>query len=166
MQLHPDFSPKTPPPRLREIKREGPNCGDMRAGMKCSSELNRFERKGPQPITVIIADLNALKTANDELGHAVGDALLRRAGEVFGSPVDKPAAVARIGGDKFAVLLPATDIAGGDAVLATLAGLIDLNNQYYRPKPEWTHLASMLAARREPARTHSSSPATPLHRPS
>src|SRR5664279_3422105 len=41
-------------------------------------ELNRLERKGPQPVTVIIADLNGLKTANDELGHAVGDTLLRR----------------------------------------------------------------------------------------
>jgi len=29
------------------------------------------------------------------------------------------------------VLLPATDIAGGEAVLATLAGLIEFNNQYY-----------------------------------
>jgi diguanylate cyclase (GGDEF)-like protein len=79
----------------------------------------------------IIADLNGLKTANDELGHAVGDALLRRAGEVFGSLVERPASVARIGGDEFAVLLPATDIAGGEAVLTTLAGLIELNNQYY-----------------------------------
>src|SRR6202012_6233426 len=48
-------------------------------------ELNRLDRKGPKPVTVIIADLNGLKTANDELGHGVGDALLRRAGEVFGS---------------------------------------------------------------------------------
>jgi diguanylate cyclase (GGDEF)-like protein len=59
------------------------------------------------------------------------DALLRRAGEVFGSLVEKPASASRIGGDEFAVLLPATDLAGGEAVLATLAGLIELNNQYY-----------------------------------
>lgn len=94
-------------------------------------ELNRLERKGPQPVTIIIADLNGLKTANDELGHAAGDALLRRAGEVFGSLVEKPASVSRIGGDEFAVLLPGTDAAGGEAVLASLAELIELNNQYY-----------------------------------
>jgi len=94
-------------------------------------ELNRLERKGPKPVTIIIADLNGLKTANDELGHAVGDALLRRAGEVFGSLVEKPASVSRIGGDEFAVLLPGTDAAGGEAVLASLAELIELNNQYY-----------------------------------
>jgi diguanylate cyclase (GGDEF)-like protein len=94
-------------------------------------ELNRLERKGPQPVTIIIADLNGLKTANDELGHGAGDALLRRAGEVFGSLVEKPASVSRIGGDEFAVLLPATDAAGGEAVLASLAELVEVNNQYY-----------------------------------
>lgn len=98
-------------------------------------ELNRLERKGPQPITIIIADLNGLKTANDELGHSAGDALLRRAGEVFGSLVQKPASVARIGGDEFAVLLPGTNAAGGEAVLASLAELIELNNQYYPDIP-------------------------------
>lgn len=94
-------------------------------------ELNRLERKGPQPVTIIIADLNGLKAANDERGHGVGDALLRRAGDVFGLLVEKPASVSRIGGDEFAVLLPATDAAGGEAVLASLAELIALNNQYY-----------------------------------
>ncbi len=98
-----------------------------------TEELNRLERKrkGSHPVTIVIADLNGLKTANDHLGHSAGDALLRRAGEVFGSLVDKPATVARIGGDEFAVILPLTDAAGGDAVVVTLAELIELNNQYY-----------------------------------
>jgi diguanylate cyclase (GGDEF)-like protein len=94
-------------------------------------ELNRLERKAQQPVTIIIGDLNGLKTTNDELGHGVGDALLRRAGEVFGSLVEKPATVSRIGGDEFAVLLPGTDAHGGEAVLAALAELIEVNNQYY-----------------------------------
>ena len=53
-------------------------------------ELNRLERKGPHPVTIIMADLNGLKAANDELGHAAGDALLRRAGEVLNSVIEKP----------------------------------------------------------------------------
>ena len=53
-------------------------------------ELNRLERKGPFPVTIIIIDLNGLKAANDQLGHAAGDALLRRAGEVL-SKADRQA---------------------------------------------------------------------------
>jgi GGDEF domain-containing protein len=40
-------------------------------------ELNHLDRKVPQPVTIIIADLNGLTTVNDDLGHGVGDALLR-----------------------------------------------------------------------------------------
>jgi len=95
-----------------------------------AEELNRLER-GEQTVTVIMADLNGLKKANHERGYAAGDALLRRAGEVFESLVEKPATVSRIGDDEFAVLLPGTDAVGGEAVLASLARLIQVNNQYY-----------------------------------
>lgn len=94
-------------------------------------ELNRLERKGPHPVTIVMVDLNGLKAANDELGHAAGDSLLRRAGEVFASLVDKPATAARIGGDEFAVLLPGTDASGGEHVLESLADLVEINNQFY-----------------------------------
>ena len=94
-------------------------------------ELNRLERKGPKPVTVIIADVNGLKAANDDLGHSAGDGLLRRAGEVFNSLIEKPASVSRIGGDEFAVLLPGTDAAVGEAILASLVELIEVNNQFY-----------------------------------
>jgi diguanylate cyclase (GGDEF)-like protein len=94
-------------------------------------ELNRLERKHIHPVTVIVADLNGLKAANDQLGHAVGDALLRRAGEVLGKAVEKPSCAARIGGDEFALLLPAVDAAGGEMVMDEIQRLVDLNNQFY-----------------------------------
>ena len=98
-------------------------------------EMNRLERKGPWPVTVIIADLNGLKSANDNEGHAAGDALLRRAGEVLMKGVDKPACAARIGGDEFVVLLPGTDERGGAQLIERLQTLIDLNNQFYGGVP-------------------------------
>lgn len=100
-----------------------------------TDEMNRLERKGPYPVTIIMADLNGLKVANDELGHAAGDALLRRAGEVFNSLVDKPHTAARIGGDEFAVLLPGMDAAAGETILESLNELIDINNQFYPDVP-------------------------------
>ena len=79
-------------------------------------ELNRIERKGLRPVTVVMADLNGLKAANDQWGHGAGDALLRRVGEVLGKAVERPACAARIGGDEFAILLPGIDEAGGEAI--------------------------------------------------
>ncbi|MCA1327110.1 sensor domain-containing diguanylate cyclase [Herbaspirillum sp. alder98] len=94
-------------------------------------ELNRLERKGPFPVSVIVADLNGLKQVNDERGHAAGDALLRRVGEVLSKAVERPASVARTGGDEFAILLPATDERGAGALIEQIQQLVDLNNQFY-----------------------------------
>ena len=94
-------------------------------------ELNRIERKGIRPVTIVMADLNGLKAANDQWGHAVGDALLRRVGEVLAKAVDKPSCAARIGGDEFALLLPGVDAHGGETLMEEIRRLTDLNNQFY-----------------------------------
>ena len=110
-------------------------------------ELNRLERKGLKPVTIIIADLNGLKAANDQWGHAVGDAMLRRVGEVLGKAIEKPAHAARIGGDEFAILMPGIDQRGAAAVMEDVRRLVDLNNQFY---PGVLLSLSMGAATTEP----------------
>ncbi len=94
-------------------------------------ELNRLERKGPHPVTIIIGDLNGLKEANDQLGHAAGDSLLRRVGEVLGKAVDKPNHAARIGGDEFAIIMPASEERDALALIDSIQELIEINNQFY-----------------------------------
>jgi len=94
-------------------------------------ELNRLERKGQFPVTVIMLDLNNLKVTNDQLGHAAGDELLRRAGEVLAGAIEKSHHAARIGGDEFAVLMPATDERGGTMMMENIQKLVELNNQFY-----------------------------------
>lgn len=94
-------------------------------------ELNRLERKGPFPVTILAADLNGLKAENDQLGHSAGDALLRRAGEVLNEAVEKPFHVARIGGDEFAILMPGADEEDAAAVMENIERLTELNNQFY-----------------------------------
>lgn len=96
-----------------------------------NDEIDRLTRRGTWPISVIALDLNGLKSINDESGHAAGDALLRRAGEVLAKAIDTGECAARIGGDEFCLLLPATDEEGADSMVARLRDLIDLNNQYY-----------------------------------
>ena len=98
-------------------------------------ELNRIERKGIWPMTIIMADLNGLKSVNDQWGHAVGDALLRRVGEVLDKAVEKPSCAARIGGDEFALLLPGVDAEGGETLMAEIRRLTDLNNQFHPGMP-------------------------------
>jgi diguanylate cyclase (GGDEF)-like protein len=111
-----------------------------------ADELARLERKG-QPVTIIIADLNGLKAANDQYGHSVGDTLLRRAGEVLNALIEKPNYAARIGGDEFAVLLPGMDQTGGEAMMAAIEKLAEINNQFY---PGSALSFSLGAATREP----------------
>ncbi len=96
-----------------------------------SEELNRLSRKGPWPVSVLAIDLNGMKQVNDENGHAAGDGLLRRVGEVLAKAVDAPAWPARIGGDEFAILMPATDERGAQAARDRVASLLELNNQFY-----------------------------------
>jgi diguanylate cyclase (GGDEF)-like protein len=94
-------------------------------------ELNRLTRKGPWPVAVVAIDLNGLKTTNDEQGHGAGDAMLRRVGEVLAKAADASLCVARVGGDEFTILMPGCDERGGEAMLARIAELQELNNQFY-----------------------------------
>jgi len=94
-------------------------------------ELNRLERRGPWPVTVVAIDLNRLKSINDRSGHAAGDALLRRAGEVLGKVADKPVCAARIGGDEFVLLIPGGDAHAGAVLMDRVQSLVELNNSFY-----------------------------------
>ncbi|SHI21536.1 sensor domain-containing diguanylate cyclase [Pollutimonas bauzanensis] len=94
-------------------------------------EVKRLSRKGPLPITVIAIDLNGLKDTNDNLGHSVGDALLRRTGEVLSKAIEKSSQAARIGGDEFMVLLPGIEEQEGNGILNSIRQLVELNNQFY-----------------------------------
>ena len=63
-------------------------------------------------------DLDRFKQINDTLGHAAGDAMLIHASAVLRDNCSSADFVARIGGDEFVVLTPASQ---GDIHLATLA---------------------------------------------
>ena len=56
------------------------------------------------PACVVVIDLDNLKVVNDSLGHAAGDDLIQRAGQILSQETRKHDVVARIGGDEFVVL--------------------------------------------------------------
>ncbi len=96
-----------------------------------TEELHRLSRKGPWPVSILAIDMNGLKPINDEMGHAAGDAMLRRVGEVLSKAVEPPCWPARVGGDEFAVLLPMTDERGARAVRDRIFSMFELNNQFH-----------------------------------
>lgn len=118
-----------------------------------TDEVNRLERRGRWPVTVVAVDLNGLKAVNDQFGHAAGDDLLRRMGEVLGKLVEAPATASRVGGDEFALLLPGADERAGETVVEQLRELVALNNQYHEGKP--LRFAVGAATGREGARIES-----------
>ncbi len=97
--------------------------------------LLKLEKERSDPISIIMADLNGLKHANDTLGHHAGDNLIRRAAEVLKTNFEEAGVVARIGGDEFAVVLPDADAAAAEEALQRMPTLVELNNKYYR-EPE------------------------------
>lgn len=94
-------------------------------------EINRLERRGHYPISIIMIDLNGLKEVNDEWGHQAGDALLRRAGEVLNKAAAEPYFACRIGGDEFAILMPKADENAAQTLMAQIEELFAINNQFY-----------------------------------
>ena len=61
-------------------------------------------------IAILYFDLNRFKEVNDNLGHKVGDALLSEFARCLASSMPEAIAIARMGGDEFAAVLPADAI--------------------------------------------------------
>ena len=71
---------------------------------RASAELSRARRHG-QEFTLIYLDLDGFKQVNDNLGHAAGDVVLRRAAISMGATLRSEDVLARVGGDEFVALL-------------------------------------------------------------
>ena len=67
--------------------------------------LSQWRAKGLRPAALAI-DIDAFKSINDLLGHAVGDSVISSVADTMRELAPEDALMARTGGDEFVVLLP------------------------------------------------------------
>jgi diguanylate cyclase len=88
-----------------------------------AAEIDAALAAGPSGVSAALIDLDDFKEINDDLGHAVGDALLIAVAGRIARHVPADAVVARLGGDEYALLLRSGDHA---AILAAIAAQLRL----------------------------------------
>ncbi|MBU1238803.1 diguanylate cyclase [Myxococcota bacterium] len=74
-------------------------------------EIERSKR-GNEPLSLVMIDIDHFKKFNDTYGHLIGDLVLREVARRIQSTVRKNEIFARYGGEEFSVLLPVTDAKG------------------------------------------------------
>ncbi|MCK9389949.1 MAG: sensor domain-containing diguanylate cyclase [Syntrophales bacterium] len=73
-------------------------------------EIDRVNRYGEQPITLILLDIDNFKAFNDTYGHVEGDEVISRLGQVVKRCLRQTDSAYRYGGEEFTILLPMTKI--------------------------------------------------------
>lgn len=93
---------------------------NKRAFGKAAEHERKRSRRYRHPLGLLFLDLDHFKEVNDTLGHAAGDAVLRRVASVMKADLRDSDVLARMGGDEFVALLVES---GPDATQRAVANL-------------------------------------------
>jgi diguanylate cyclase (GGDEF)-like protein len=74
-----------------------------------AEQMEKELRRNPQPVAVLMADIDRFKTINDSRGHAAGDVVLRAVGLALRKELRASDIVCRWGGDEFVAVLRGCD---------------------------------------------------------
>lgn len=78
-----------------------------------SREISKMTRtKDPDPLSLIILDVDHFKDFNDNYGHQAGDQILWRMAQLLKKTVRDTDTLARYGGEEFSIILPSTKLDG------------------------------------------------------
>ena len=73
------------------------------------------------PVSLILVDIDFFKAYNDTYGHQSGDQCLKKVASVLNDTLHRPADfAARYGGEEFVIILPNTDLKGGEFIAEKL----------------------------------------------
>lgn len=74
-------------------------------------------RRNSQPLSLVMVDIDHFKPYNDYYGHLQGDESLKRVAHALAAAATRPRdAVARFGGEEFALILPESDAASAQKI--------------------------------------------------
>jgi diguanylate cyclase (GGDEF)-like protein len=99
--------------------------GNFRAFQEELDRQIEWFRRYKVPVALLVVDIDDLNVLNESEGHAAGDEVLREMGHLIGAVARYADRSFRIGGDKFAVLMPHTDADGAQQMgrrLLAMAG--------------------------------------------
>jgi diguanylate cyclase (GGDEF)-like protein len=104
--------------RLRSLALRDTLTGALnrRAFFAIGGQMLARAKRHDRRLALLYCDLDGFKQINDNLGHAVGDAVLKAFCERCGQTLRRGDSLARLGGDEFVVLLEAVT---GDLALET-----------------------------------------------
>jgi diguanylate cyclase (GGDEF)-like protein len=89
-------------------------------------EWARAERTG-SPLSMVLTEFDGFEAYVDRLGDHAGDKLLRQAAEIIAREIKRPGdLLARLGGKRFVVLLPDTDLDGAGFIAQRLCQNMEL----------------------------------------
>lgn len=87
-----------------------------------ADECARSDRS-MQPFSVLLIDIDEFKAINDNYGHAAGDECLRQLTRIVQQRLRTGDLLARMGGDEFCVVLPATTLHEAGLIARDMLGL-------------------------------------------
>jgi diguanylate cyclase (GGDEF)-like protein len=108
--------------RLHRLSMHDPLTGlpNRRSLLASLAEEQHRMARGGRPFALLSVDVDHFKSVNDTHGHGAGDAALAHIAEVIRSVARVSDRPARIGGEEFVLLLPATDADGARRVAERL----------------------------------------------
>ncbi len=80
----------------------------------------RYQR----PLACLMIDVNEFKRINDQLGHSMGDLVIKQVAQELKTQLRQSDVLARFGGDEFIIALPETSFAQAAAVAGKLRELL------------------------------------------
>lgn len=142
--------------RLEELSRLDPLTG--LANRRHFDEVKEAEFRRAQrrdlPLSVLLCDVDHFKRYNDTYGHAAGDRCLQLVAGILKQTFNRAGELnARIGGEEFAVLLPAADLSHALAAAERLREALAAQKIPHSGSLDGLHLTvSIGAAQWDPAR--------------